>query len=201
MRSRSHSQTLRGALIAIVVLILSLLIIISPLGLISFQGLRVDWAALSEIGQAYGGVTAILSTLALCAISASLLLQHRQTSIAQVVAVRNRQLELVKLGIENPDLLSAVVPVGQPESEIRLTAYMNLWVTQWHMGWDLGWESEQALRRYAAQLFASPIARSWWGATGTWYLDHRTKRRHETFYEIMNREWIRACEKAQLQRN
>ena len=44
-----------------------------------------NWHDLSEIGQAYGGVSAILSGLAFCGIAGSLVLQWRQVQHTQTM--------------------------------------------------------------------------------------------------------------------
>jgi hypothetical protein len=62
----------------------------------------LDWNRLSDIGQAFGGVSAVLSALAFCAIAASLLLQWRQLRMTTVIAARERHFDLVRLAVDDP---------------------------------------------------------------------------------------------------
>lgn len=61
-----------------------------------------DWAALSDIGQAYGGISAILSAIALSGISLSLLLQYRQHRAEVLYSLNQRQFDLVRYALDNP---------------------------------------------------------------------------------------------------
>src|SRR4051794_23078917 len=92
----------------------------------------LDRGRLSDVGQAYGGVSAVLSALAFCAIAASLLLQFQQTRSASIAAARERHFELVRLAIDDPDLLF-LAERRRLGDDARLVARSNLWVAHWLM--------------------------------------------------------------------
>src|SRR5690349_9103609 len=58
-------------------------VVLSPLALPLVASRREDWQELSNVGQAYGGIAAVLSGLAFLGIIISLALQRRQTKIQQ----------------------------------------------------------------------------------------------------------------------
>jgi len=70
-----------------------------------------DWPLLGNIGQAYGGVSAVLSSLALIGIAASTAIQARQQKAEHIAIVRSFQLSLYDLARENPELCWPVVAV------------------------------------------------------------------------------------------
>jgi uncharacterized protein DUF6082 len=124
-------------LLAFVVLALVLL---SPLGLgaIEDAGDR-DWRRLSEIGQTYGAVSALFSVVALGGVVASLMLQARAAFLDRELAHRTIHVELLKMAIDDPDLLKVWEPRGTTKlvSERRCFAYINLFVSFWEMAYDL----------------------------------------------------------------
>jgi hypothetical protein len=69
-------------------------LLVSPLLLaIADALLTVDWARLSEIGQSYTGVSALLSAVALVGVTISIRLQAKQTALMQ----QQRDLPLICL--------------------------------------------------------------------------------------------------------
>ena len=90
-----------------------MLVLASPLALpvLDDVGDR-DWRRLSEIGQTYGAVSAVLSALALGGVAGSLALQRqpaeldrRSAKLDRELAFRSVHTELLMFGIQNPDLL------------------------------------------------------------------------------------------------
>jgi hypothetical protein len=59
-----------------------------------------NWSILSNVGQAYGGISAILTALALIGVAASLLVQRQQADIARTQAIRAFQLQMLTLCLE-----------------------------------------------------------------------------------------------------
>jgi Family of unknown function (DUF6082) len=104
-----------------------------------------DWITLSNVGQAYGGVSAILSGLAFCGIACSIFLQWRQNRLTQLTASRERQFELVKLAMADPDLMFQREE-GESIQTHTQKMYYNLWVSHWAMLLELGAISESELR-------------------------------------------------------
>jgi Family of unknown function (DUF6082) len=74
------------------------LILVSPLLLRQLAQIKgIDWTELSNIGQTYGAVSAILSAVALIGITISLVIQARQARTERVRITRERQMELLRI--------------------------------------------------------------------------------------------------------
>src|SRR4051812_10209319 len=108
-----------------VVLLLSL-VILSPLALPWLAGERTDWATSANIGQAYGGVAAVLAGLALCGVVVSIVIQRRQLAIQLNLAVRERQFDLTRTFLEHPHAAAKLLGSGFDAE----TALLNLYVAQ-----------------------------------------------------------------------
>ncbi|TDO42348.1 DUF6082 family protein [Paractinoplanes brasiliensis] len=140
-----------------------------------------DWKALSDVGQAYGGVSAIVAGLGFCGIAASLALQAKQTRLAQAISARERHFELVKLGLEYPGLSYQIH--DDPPELYKKKVIINLWVAHWLLLWDIGDADESFLRSAFTELFHDEVAREWWLERGsTW--GARDTRRHQRFMHI-----------------
>jgi hypothetical protein len=141
-----------------------------------------DWQTLSNVGQAYGVISAVLSGLALCGVVASVTLQWRQAVWARTTSARERHFELMKLMLEDPDLSHLLRP-GETGQEHRRKLVNNLWASHWLLLWDVGEVDAQFLRAAFANLFTDAAARDWWRETGPSWVARRT-RRHDEFLEI-----------------
>jgi hypothetical protein len=125
-----------------------------------------NWEELSNIGQAYGGVSAIVSGLALCGIVASLLLQRQQIRLTRTITARERHFELLKLGLADPELIIGTSVASSPE-ESRQWQIRNMWVAHWLMLWDTGSLSRPVLRLLFDDLFTDAVALTWWSTVGS----------------------------------
>ena len=152
------------------------LIVASPWLIGSIVGHSEDWRRLSDVGQAYGGISAILSGLAFCGIAGSLLLQWRQVRQAQMAAVHERHFELVRLAIEDTDL-RAPGPAAPAGAEAKQWVYFNLWVAHWAMRWDIRALGRQEARKQLATLFYDDAASRWWLACGPLWSINADERR------------------------
>lgn len=175
-------------------------VIVSPLLLAivaaAYDPAPLEWIDLANIGQAYSGAAALISTLALVAIAGSLLLQWRQTRLAQIIAIRERHFELAKLGIERPELIPATGGRSDP-AEAVVVSYSNLWIAHWAIQWDLEIMSEAHLRHLARNLFRNAIVRRWWSEQGDdWSTANGSRRRR--FIAILTQECTSAVSSAQL---
>jgi uncharacterized membrane protein len=101
-------RSLLTVFITIILLAIVGLVILSPLALAGIAHFRSDWIQLSNIGQTYGAISAILSALALGGILASLLYQARDSRIAHEQMIRTFQFELIKLELDDPSLAAAM---------------------------------------------------------------------------------------------
>jgi hypothetical protein len=135
-----------------------------------------DWQTLSEVGQAYGGISAVLSGLALCGVVVSLVLQWRQTLWSRTTGARERHFELMKLTLDDPQL-SYEMRHGEDVLEYRRKIVNSLWMSHWRMLWDIGDVDQQFLRSAFDELFADPQAREWWREAGPFWIARRSRRR------------------------
>lgn len=143
-----------------------------------------DWKSLSDAGQAYGGVSAIVAGLGFCGIAASLVLQVRQTRLAQAISARERHFELVKLGLENPALSYQIR--GEAPETYKKKVLTNLWVSHWLLLWDIGEADENFLYLVLHDLFRESIARDWWQQWGEDFArQNARRRRHRQFVRII----------------
>lgn len=130
-----------------------------------------DWHELSDVGQAYGGVSAILSGLAFCGIAVSLLLQWRQVRLTRTMTERERHFDLVQMAMDDPSLLFTDRP-GITLADRRKRMYINLWVSHWAMLWQTGSLDRTSLRDLLDDIFRNELARAWWvSVRSNWTLD------------------------------
>jgi hypothetical protein len=137
---------------------------------------RVDMIVLSTI----------VSIAALLAVTIALTVQQQQARTAQMVDVRERHFELIKLMLEHPEL--DYNATKRSVSDERMTAIgMSLWVAHWNTLWHIGKIDEKALRFNLADLFADPEARDWWRKVGSGW-SSKGSRRERRFIEIVTEE-------------
>jgi uncharacterized protein DUF6082 len=165
------NRTITGRTLAAVILASSLmisfvaLIVASPWLTRAAVDPSDDWRGVSDIGQAYGGVSAILSGLAFCGIAGSLILQWRQVRQSHVMTARERHFELMRLTLEgDPGLLAGLL--GVPDAVARQWVIRNLWVAHWAMLWETGALTLPQLRREFDDFFRDETSRAWWTAVG-----------------------------------
>ncbi|BCB75620.1 hypothetical protein GCM10022251_27690 [Phytohabitans flavus] len=168
----------------------TLLVLISqaPALLGWLAGSRGDWDFLANVGDAYAGVSAILSSLAFCGVAASLLLQWRQNRMTQLYSFKQQHLELTKLALQDPKFLYVDGVDPTVDGDATLKVYANLIVSHWAMAWDLRMMSVRTLRGNAARLFNDRISREWWEAWRFSYLSSRGRKR---FVKILDEEYQR----------
>jgi hypothetical protein len=112
----------------------------------------------------------------------------------QITAERERHFDLVKMGIDNPELAIGLLP-GLTTSEVRQRGMRNLYVAHWAMQWDTGTLSRPALRSLFDRLLNDRVAREWWASLGPggWSLQHGPRR--QVFLTIADASYSRACER------
>lgn len=170
-------------------------IVVSPLMLAAVSDESDDWAFMANVGTAYGGISAILSGLALCGVAASLILQRRQALVERMAIERERHFDMVSLGITYPELIAAV----EPESGIRPTArqetYINLHMGYWMRTIQMGEMDEHDARLLLANMFKGEIAFTWWARVQPAWANHSLKATRR-FAAIATDEWEKAHARA-----
>jgi len=164
------------------------LVILSPLALRAFaSNSNVNWKALSDVGQTYGAISALLATLALVGVSLSVILQARQTRYARWETSRSRHGELVRFALEHPHY-QQVFGVSADSSR-ALFAYLNLMLQHWMTLWEFKDMSERQLRRYLHDVFSTEAGRSYWARVDEERSTDLNTRRERQFHQIACQEF------------
>ncbi|WP_305785933.1 DUF6082 family protein [Symbioplanes lichenis] len=167
----------------------------SPVLLLTLLGDGLPWSDLSDIGEAYGGASAVVSAIALTGVAASLTYQVRQTRQEQISSDRQRHLDLLKLGLDDPELFEALDGGGLVTYEHRKKVYANLWMGYWLGLWQLGDLPEAELRHNVSRMFWSPDSRNWWNERRATWIEPRN-RRQRRFVALVTDEWHKAESRA-----
>ena len=150
-----------------------------------------DISSLSEVGQAYGGVSAILSGIAILSVAATLAMQSYHVKVARVFAERQAHFNLMVLAFENPDLCALPDPLPECGVTPRQAMFTNLWMGYWYGIWDVGDATDEAIQLLVSNMFKNRISRNWWGAVrGDWGVGQGKD--SEKFHSLVNSEWHRA---------
>jgi hypothetical protein len=143
-------------------ILLFLLVAISPVALGLFTGKDIDWQLLSNIGQAYGGVSALLSAFALATIGISVYQQQRLLRIEVRGSERQQYLELMKMAIDDGELLEVIDINVSRKPNSRQLVFANMIMGYWWTMWKHGEMSDRTVLAVATDLFQNPICRSYW---------------------------------------
>jgi hypothetical protein len=124
----------------------------------------VDWGRLSDVGQALGIASALLSGGALIALVISLRLQSQQTKVMQFQSMRAMRQELLNSAMGNERHLAiwGFAPWTSPE-EIEMRAYFASVFSYYQTSFGLGAFPEQELRIVLRRAFESEDVRNAWG--------------------------------------
>jgi len=169
IRPFANTLTIRAGILISATIIL-FLVIISPIALQQLAHVHgIDWLRLSNIGQTYGAVSALLTALALGGVVASLIYQARDVSTARQQANRTFHNELLKMEMDNPLYMDVIgAPFGQKVgltdyNSLRQNHFVHMWVLYWEGQYKLREMSDDELRYFAAnELFASAAGRRYW---------------------------------------
>lgn len=169
MRSRSLAHRL-PALIALIVAAITFLafVALSPLALRALvDAFGLNWNLLSNAGQTYGAVSALVTALALGGVAISLLYQAKDVSAARSQAIRTFQFELLRMELADADLMQASgAPWGfaiRDDHEIlRQYIFANMWLSFWEDQFLLREMSPMIVRLSLRELFTGKPAREYW---------------------------------------
>jgi hypothetical protein len=137
-----------------------------------------------------GIISTLVSSIALVAVAASLLLQARQLRTNQVQVTRTAQQELIKFSLENPSAVAEVLSYPNPEAHAK-DAYLNWYISYLSMSYEIKTISEANLRFLLRDSFASENSRRWWAIAGGSYHDWAMSRRDKEFVSILEEEFGR----------
>lgn len=154
-----------------------------------------NWANLGNIGQAYGGASAILAGIALLGIAGSLLIQIRQARTERVRLMRERHHELLRLVLDNPKVYAPVLGTRTPATvdEVRQFLFATMSMNDTLLGYELGVFTKQTLtEEILPSMFATEPVRKWWAVSGKYWTPRADMtRRERQFMQIINNEYRR----------
>jgi hypothetical protein len=169
---------------------------------INYKGM--NWLRLSNIGQAYGAASAIISGVALTGIAFSLLFQARQGRLDRIRAIRDRQVELLRIVLDDPKIYAPVIglPPSSDEDEIRQFYFTTLWMNYSRLGYEAGVITESHLRKEIfPSAFGSAPVRNYWNTTSaSWQQGAGHSRRDRRFARIAAEEYRKAMAQPHSQR-
>ena len=195
-------RRLRASLPVLVSLVVGSLLLLlgSPIILVVVDSiLRLQWGRLTEIGQSYTGVAALLSAVALVGVAYSIRLQTQQVEVARSQAVRELQFNLLRMAMEDSSLSVAGLPLADADhAEYRRFVYRTQWIRYFEFSYTTGAVGEAVLRsQLANEFFVNPQARAQWiAARPLWEENyHNAPQSYRRFIAIMN-EACAAAEEA-----
>jgi hypothetical protein len=158
--------------IAIVVIAFLALVILSPFALrVLATSFGLDWSNLSNIGQTYDAVSALITALALGGVVISLLYQARDVRAARSQAIRKFQFELIQMELEDADLMWASgapwgMTIPADHRALRRHIFVHMWLSFWEDQFLLNEMSAKSVRLAARELFSGAPAREYWESVG-----------------------------------
>jgi hypothetical protein len=190
----SSRRILAVLLLSVLSCVIVCLVILSPLALTTLDHLQGNWPQLSNIGQTYGAVSALLSSIALGGVVVSLLFQARSNRTEREETTRSLHHDLMKMEMDDPGLMTAMgaprgLPIPANAAAIRGFLYVRMWTTFLAGSFAIGEIAESDARYLAAhEIFGSQAGRDFYAAIGKAHVEHSTGRR-QRFYEILNEEY------------
>ncbi len=178
------------------------LVAFSPLLLNQIARSRgLNWQTLGNVGQAYGGASAILAGIALVGIAASLVIQTRQARTERVRLVRERHGELLRLVLDNPKIYAPVLGTRTPATvdEVRQFIFSTMLMNYTLMGYELGVITKLSLtEEIFPSIFATAAFRNWWAVSGKYWSPHgNMTRRERQFRRLLRDQYLRAANSGQ----
>jgi hypothetical protein len=201
-RRGDPGRTLFAALVIGATVAGLILVALSPLALRSLAAVHgFRWGELSNVGQTYGAVSALLVVLGLSGVAITVFLQVRESHHARIEAIRARHYDLVRMAMEDPVYMQASRALSPLRTfdEKRQTIFINLEVQFWLMLWEFNDISESELRRYVADLLGTKVGYHDWEHNGEDRTLNAESRRQRRFFQIINQEFEKSgAAKAEL---
>jgi hypothetical protein len=140
-------------------------------------------------------VPILISSIALVAVMASLLLQIRQLRTSQAEVFRTLQVEIARMAFESPEIIvDPTDPVRADPIMFRTHIYLNLMVMYWRAAFLLGNMNEAGLRHAVATLFTVRSRCDWWAMARASYelMSGFRGSRSRRFFDAVEAEFQRA---------
>ncbi len=152
-----------------------------------------ELARMSNAGQAYGGLSALLSGFATFAVAGALLLQIRQIRMSQAQGVRMIQIELMGMLVHNPELRPISPTLGDVARDQRLRdIYTNLILRYLEMGYEIGYFPARSIRSELVSQFAVEDIRRFWERTRSIQLSSIMNKAQRRFAQLVDEAYEEA---------
>ncbi|MEU3917138.1 DUF6082 family protein [Streptomyces sp. NPDC029004] len=157
-----------------------------------------EWAKLSDVGQVYSAVGAVVSSFALVGVAASLYLQSREARLSRELAHLSMQLEILRFGLEDPVLTTAMEPPHGSRAysldDYKRECYVHTVVRQKYLAFSIGVLDSRVVRTGMSLSFRGESFRRYWEDHGDHWMggDAATDVTVRRFREIVESEYRRA---------
>ena len=190
-RDGSVLRRLLTVMLAALVLVATLTgVLLFPLLLGRLLSPDGDYSRISDIDQAYGVASAMISALALAVVVFG---QYRQAHRGRLQALSEMTDELVRLAMDEPMYRQCWGARMAPDDiDEALFYYCNRMIKSWKAAWELRDLSEAQARAYLASFFQSEIPRLFWRQHGQWQMQAPSRSRHDRFVVMIIEEYLRA---------
>jgi hypothetical protein len=169
-------------------------IVIAPLGMEWIARVHQNWILLGNVGQAYGGVSALISAIALVGVVGSLLLQARQHSLDRLMQLRNRQAQIYAIVREDPEMYWPIIGNNYRDAQYIQRRIFRVEYFQYCAArYETGLIPEQSLRNEVFPgYFRYEENRQFWDMVKKDWLESASTKRRRRFITIANEELARA---------
>ncbi|GAA3387180.1 hypothetical protein GCM10020369_28730 [Cryptosporangium minutisporangium] len=157
---------------------------------------EAELVKLSNIGQAFGALSALLSGIALVGVVISIRAQLQDVAVARAQSVRDLHLELSRMALDDWKSFgpifsdSAIVDAPNPRSDV----FTNQLIAFWWTAYEFGYFSPEATRYNFRELFKSEPGRDFWGRSEGAWRQSGTSSKYQTFLSIASAEYLQAVE-------
>ena len=169
----------------------TIVVLVSPILFTRFTFVdSKEWSTLSNIGQSYGAIAALLTALTFIGLVSGLVYQGRQVHAQRQQSVRSFHFELIKLNLENNDLYGpswGPQELLSPQQRLR-HLYTNQVMLYLSMGYDSGIINEAHARGILTDIFHGQVGREYWETAGPVMLGED----RNTFNIMVQQEFERA---------
>jgi uncharacterized protein DUF6082 len=189
---RSTFRRLLTTMIAVLVLAtatVSMLLFPLLLGRL-FAATSGDYSRISDIGQAYGAASAMISAGALGVVVFG---QHRQVRRTRLQVLSETTDDLVQLAMDEPMYRQCWGSRMAPDDiDEALFYYCNRMIKSWKVAWELHDLPEAQARAYLARFFEGEIPRLFWKQHGVLQMSAKRTNQRARFVVLINEEYLRA---------
>lgn len=171
-------------------LMIAATILLSPFVLLGLSRLEgAEWAQLSNVGQAYGSTSEIISAIALVAVARSFRMQAKQSRAAELQALRTMHADLARLSFDYPDICSPAFGKDPNDKEYLQDVWRVIHAQYMLAGMEMGEFTETVIRNeFAAGLLSTSAGRNWWCRARSFHIEHSNRHARRLLVQILDEE-------------